>query len=466
LFEPGEKPGPSRNGRDTEALSTSSNRASVSPSWKQEVNQRVAAHKDRKASSVAEPDAVSETHSSASKRAVAAAARVAARFRNAPSYSEQLADEARAAVRAAEAASKAALEAQAAAESVLAGLEAAAAAQPVLELRSSPAAGPERRAAQAGQAIPEPPKANSGTKEYEVRWEPDMPVRPSEPAAVYAMHRAETPESEMGSWSEPAWPDQDRPGGEPIVPVEPAQPIHANVIEFPREIVATRKARPRRVEGLYAATEGQLSIFEVDPGSISIEPASAGAADADSAPAWEGPEWSGIELDAQPRREFQGRASVESRNEQNQEPDAAGTQDGASHLDLAPINRRLMAALVNGSLIVAAFLATGMEAASKVKALPPLREIELVAALALAALATLYHALFYAFAVNTPGMKFAGIALCTFDGRNPTRAQRFGRLAALLLSVLPVGLGVMWAIFDEDHLSWHDRLSQTYLRKS
>jgi hypothetical protein len=36
---------------------------------------------------------------------------------------------------------------------------------------------------------------------------------------------------------------------------------------------------------------------------------------------------------------------------------------------------------------------------------------------------------------------------------------------AMMLSVAPIGLGVMWAIFDEDHLSWHDRLSQTYLRK-
>jgi len=24
---------------------------------------------------------------------------------------------------------------------------------------------------------------------------------------------------------------------------------------------------------------------------------------------------------------------------------------------------------------------------------------------------------------------------------------------------------VAWAIFDEEHLSWHDRLSRTYLRK-
>ena len=34
-----------------------------------------------------------------------------------------------------------------------------------------------------------------------------------------------------------------------IEAVEPAQPIHANLIEFPREIVATRKVRPRLAEG-------------------------------------------------------------------------------------------------------------------------------------------------------------------------------------------------------------------------
>jgi len=30
--------------------------------------------------------------------------------------------------------------------------------------------------------------------------------------------------------------------------------------------------------------------------------------------------------------------------------------------------------------------------------------------------------------------------------------------------VLPVAIGVAWAIFDEDHLCWHDRLSLTYMR--
>ena len=36
---------------------------------------------------------------------------------------------------------------------------------------------------------------------------------------------------------------------------------------------------------------------------------------------------------------------------------------------------------------------------------------------------------------------------------------------ALLLSIVPVGLGIAWALFDDDHLCWHDRLSRTYLRK-
>jgi len=62
-------------------------------------------------------------------------------------------------------------------------------------------------------------------------------------------------------------------------------------------------------------------------------------------------------------------------------------------------------------------------------------------------------------------MKYARISLCTFDDEKPTRAQKRSRLGALLLSLAPVGLGVAWAIFDQEHLSWHDRLSRTYLRK-
>lgn len=458
----------SRNGRDTEALSTLPNQVKISPKWKQEVNQRLAAHKDRKASGSAGPEAISEAHHSGDSRATAAAARVAARFAKAPSYSE-MAGEARAAVRAAEAASRAALEAQAAAESILAGLEAASKAEPEWELR----------AVEVGEFKPnqKPQTANangSATRhamdgqplkrdEFEILWEPDLPVRQAESTAIRATHGDEIPELAVENWEDSAWPSQPGPSGSEIEAVEPALLIHANLIEFPREIVATRKVRPRLAEGAYAPPGGQLSIFEVDPGSISVEPSAAAAVDMTSAATWTGPEWSGIELDAQPRREFLELAPAEPLTEGELQLDQELEWDQS--VQIAPMSLRLMAGIVNGSLVMGAFLVVAMLVASRVRVLPSLRGIEVVSGVAFAAIAALYQGLFYAFANGTPGMQYAGVSLCTFDGKKPTRSQRFGRLVAMLLSVVPLGLGVMWAIFDEDRLSWHDRLSQTYLRK-
>ena len=65
----------------------------------------------------------------------------------------------------------------------------------------------------------------------------------------------------------------------------------------------------------------------------------------------------------------------------------------------------------------------------------------------------------------TPGMKYAGIEIKTFSGYTTTRGQRCARLLALLPSVLTLGFGVVWALVDNSHLTWHDRLSKTYLRK-
>jgi hypothetical protein len=63
-------------------------------------------------------------------------------------------------------------------------------------------------------------------------------------------------------------------------------------------------------------------------------------------------------------------------------------------------------------------------------------------------------------------MRYAELSLCTLGGEHPTREQMKARLVAMLLSLLPMGLGMLWAIFDEDNLSWHDRHSRTYLRLS
>ncbi len=63
---------------------------------------------------------------------------------------------------------------------------------------------------------------------------------------------------------------------------------------------------------------------------------------------------------------------------------------------------------------------------------------------------------------DTPGMRFAGLRLVDFDGRPPAREQRGMRQVAGLLSVLSAGLGLVWALVDEENLTWHDHISKTF----
>jgi uncharacterized RDD family membrane protein YckC len=281
-----------------------------------------------------------------------------------------------------------------------------------------------------------------------IRRDPDTTLRPLNSPTPGAPRPVESLASPAEDGSERLALDEEPWGAHELEPVEPDMPIHANLIQFPRELVATRKMRPRLAEESCAvpAPERQLSIFEVDPGAISLEAETASAA---SAPAWPEPKWSGIELEAQPPSEVE-----------SQEAPAP-----LPALQLAPIGHRLMAALVDGALIVGAFLASVLVATANIGHPPAARSLEMGAALALLLVGLLYHTLFLTLAEATPGMRYARISLCTFDGQSPTRAQLLSRLGALLLSVLPVGLGVLWILFDDDRLSWHDRLSQTYPRK-
>jgi uncharacterized RDD family membrane protein YckC len=133
-------------------------------------------------------------------------------------------------------------------------------------------------------------------------------------------------------------------------------------------------------------------------------------------------------------------------------------------IHLAPMADRLMAGIVDVALVMTAFLLFVLVFVAST-AHPPLGKPALVAAGALlAAFFILYQWLFFTYADGTPGMRYAKIALCTFEDENPTRQQMRRRIVALLLSALPVGLGFVWALFDDDRMTWHDRISRTYQR--
>jgi uncharacterized RDD family membrane protein YckC len=74
-----------------------------------------------------------------------------------------------------------------------------------------------------------------------------------------------------------------------------------------------------------------------------------------------------------------------------------------------------------------------------------------------------YFALFTFFGGATPGMLLRGLRVVSFDGGAPTAPQLLWRSFGYLVSGGTVFLGFLWALWDEDHLTWQDRISQTYL---
>jgi uncharacterized RDD family membrane protein YckC len=74
-----------------------------------------------------------------------------------------------------------------------------------------------------------------------------------------------------------------------------------------------------------------------------------------------------------------------------------------------------------------------------------------------------YFGLFTIFGGTTPGMMVRGLHVASFTGEPPTAKQLFWRTAGYMISAGTFFLGFFWALWDEDVMTWHDRLSRTYL---
>jgi uncharacterized RDD family membrane protein YckC len=224
----------------------------------------------------------------------------------------------------------------------------------------------------------------------------------------------------------------------------PIVPLAVNVIEIPRELVAVRKVRPRREEGPLRETpdaeeRSQLKIFEVEQESVS-QTVSIGSAAL---------HWSPIRLE-----------------ESDSSP---APQHGAAILTQTPfktasLEDRIMAGIFDLALVVAAFAIFVLVFVSCTAHPPVGKPAALAAGGVLVGFGLLYQLLFFRFSEGTPGMRYARIALCTFEDENPSRKAMCRRVYYGLLSAAPLGLGFLWALFDGDRLSWHDRLTRCYQR--
>jgi uncharacterized RDD family membrane protein YckC len=60
-------------------------------------------------------------------------------------------------------------------------------------------------------------------------------------------------------------------------------------------------------------------------------------------------------------------------------------------------------------------------------------------------------------------MMMRDLQVVSFSGEPPTSRQMLLRSTGYMLSAGTFFLGFLWAMWDEDELTWHDRLSRTHL---
>lgn len=81
---------------------------------------------------------------------------------------------------------------------------------------------------------------------------------------------------------------------------------------------------------------------------------------------------------------------------------------------------------------------------------------------AFTAVALLYGVIWAIAGSETAGMRFTDLELITFDGFPLDPRTRALRFASSWLSFCSGGLGLLWAVADEENLTWHDHISKTF----
>jgi uncharacterized RDD family membrane protein YckC len=82
---------------------------------------------------------------------------------------------------------------------------------------------------------------------------------------------------------------------------------------------------------------------------------------------------------------------------------------------------------------------------------------------AFALILTCYLFCFLLYAGRTAGMSWLGLSVLNIDGEAPAASQRRSRAFGTLLSLAALGVGFIWAAADEQGLTWHDRMSRTFV---
>lgn len=129
---------------------------------------------------------------------------------------------------------------------------------------------------------------------------------------------------------------------------------------------------------------------------------------------------------------------------------------------VATPQHRLVAAGIDGAMMLIGFgiFALTLEASGASLGTGKLFWMMMGASLGLI---SMFYGLIWAIAGReTAGMDMADLQLITFDGFPVDARSRAIRFASTWLSFCSGGLGLVWAVADEENLTWHDHISKTF----
>jgi uncharacterized RDD family membrane protein YckC len=145
------------------------------------------------------------------------------------------------------------------------------------------------------------------------------------------------------------------------------------------------------------------------------------------------------------------------------EAPAAASRLGLPTLPVAPMGRRFLAGLLDGLVLL---LGGGLFAFIFWRAgghLTPVPSNLAVVAVIAIIFVWAYFGLFTALTFTTPGLSWMGIEVRKMEGGPPAPRESFLRAFGYLVSFSALMIGFFWALVDSDGLTWHDRISGTFL---
>lgn len=222
-----------------------------------------------------------------------------------------------------------------------------------------------------------------------------------------------------------------------------ASPATPNVIKFPSTPLALAAAPLALVEELAEPIPAQPRIFEVEE----VREAEAReSAEHESEQPME---------DTRPASILLGPSTIEANSPYLDDEDEIP-------LLVAPLLQRSLAGLLDGFAAASGTVLFGV-IVSWMNAWPDGRLGQALLPLSFALFWAVYQYLYLVHNGRTLGMQATGLGLATFDGDPLTRRQRRARAIAVMVSLMSLGLGFLWAALDEDTLAWHDRITRSCL---